>query len=122
MRGGKRQHIRAKIVIEAARAWLREHPLRLDVAHNHYVEEMHRIGESRRRETANTLRSLEQKKDHAQKRLQEIKKRIEELDDSSLASLYKEDVKKEKATVREADEALRPNSTAPSEKSIRTFT
>lgn len=107
IKGGKRVHVRAHVVVDAAKKWVKDHPILHEIGHAHYVKEMNRIIVEKKKEMADQLRSLEQKKNAKKQHLEKIKALIIEANDKSVASLYSEDIKTDKEMIKDFDSQIK---------------
>ncbi|KKR03078.1 MAG: Recombinase [Candidatus Uhrbacteria bacterium GW2011_GWF2_39_13] len=104
----KGKSVRAKVVMEAAYAFLNKHPLTSKKGYTHYKTQMAKVFETQQQQAVQDIKSLKAQRSHAQRRVSDMKELIRDAKgDKVLVKEYESDMKKHLAKVKDIDKELK---------------
>jgi DNA invertase Pin-like site-specific DNA recombinase len=99
----KGKSTRGKVVMEAAYAFLDNHPLKTVEGYQRYTDEMAKLAAVKDKEAEKTLKSLQTQRRFAETRVADIKELLHNEDDAVLKREYKNDLKAQLEKVKDLD-------------------
>ena len=99
----KGKSTRAKVIMEAAYAFLDNHPLKTVEGYQHYAAEMAKLAAVKDKEAEKVLKSLQTQRRFAETRVVDIKELLQSEDDTVLKREYKNDLKTQLEKVKYLD-------------------
>lgn len=88
-----KKRVRAKVVLQAAYAFLDKHPIGTKAGYTHYVTEMERLSKEKAKETVSELKSLIARKHAIDARVIESKEFLRKEEDEDLRHEFRKDIK-----------------------------